>query len=179
MNIFFLHLLPEICAQMHLDKHVIKMILETAQLLSSAHHMTKSEGTTYVPKYKLTHQKHPSSIWTRHSVANYTWLAQLGLELCKEYTYRYGKVHKSQVEIELLSINVPKLPLLPFTPPIQAMPDMYKSVDWSLDVRSVDDTIEAYRAYYFFEKHNILSWKGKCNGRQVPEWIIDMRIMFE
>ncbi len=173
MNIFFLHLLPEICAQMHLDKHVIKMILETAQLLSSAHHMTNC--SVYTPRYKLTHQKHPSSIWTRQSIENYKWLSQLGIELCKEYTYRYGKVHKSQVEIELLTVNIPELPVLPFSPPLEAMPDMYKS---SSTERSIDGTIQAYRAYYFFEKHKILSWKGKCNCREVPEWITEMRLMF-
>ena len=177
MNIFFLHLLPEICAQMHLDKHVIKMILETAQLLSSAHHMTKC--SVYTPRYKLTHQKHPSSIWVRQSVENYKWLAQLGLELCKEYTYRYNKIHKSQVEIEMLAQNIPDLPNLPFTPPLQAMPDMYKSPDCARADRSIENTIEAYRAYYFFGKERILSWKGKYNGREVPDWIIEMRLMFE
>ena len=177
MNIFFLHLLPEICAQMHLDKHVIKMILETAQLLSSAHHMTNC--SVYTPRYKLTHQKHPSSIWTRQSVENYKWLAQLGLELCKEYTYRYKKIHKSQVEIEMLAQNIPDLPDLPFTPPLQAMPDMYKSPDCARADRSIENTIEAYRAYYFFGKERILSWKGKFNGREVPVWITEMRLMFE
>jgi hypothetical protein len=177
MNIFFLHLLPEICAQMHLNKHVIKMILETAQLLSSAHHMTNC--SVYTPKYKLTHQKHPSSIWARQSVENYKWLSRLGLELCKEYTYRYGKIHKSQAELELLAEHIPDLPLLPFTPPLQAMPDMYKSSDCKKDERSVDNTIESYRAYYFFAKTNILSWKGKCNGREIPDWITEMKLMFE
>jgi len=177
MNIFFLHMLPEICAKMHLDKHVIKMILETAQLLSSAHYMTNC--SVYTPKYKLTHSKHPSSIWTRESVENYKWLSQLGLELCKEYTYRYGKIHKCQSELELLSSNIPDLPLIPFTPPRQAMPDIYKSPDFNLSERSIENTIEAYRAYYFFEKSEILSWKGKCKGRETPEWITEMKTLFE
>jgi hypothetical protein len=177
MNIFFLHLLPEICAQMHLDKHVIKMILETAQLLSSAHYMTNC--SVYTPKYKLTHQKHPSSIWTRESVENYRWLSRLGLELCKEYTYRYGKVHKCQSELELLALNIPELPIFPFSPPLQAMPDMYKSGDCKEKERTIDNTIESYRAYYFFAKTKILSWKGKYNGREIPEWIIEMKLMFE
>ena len=177
MNIFFLHLDPKTCAHMHLDKHVIKMILETAQLLSSAHHMTKC--SVYTPRYKLTHQKHPSSIWTRQSVENYRWLAQLGLELCREYTYRYNKVHKSQVEIELLAQNIPDLPNLPFSPPLQAMPDMYKSPDCTQDQRSIENTIEAYRAYYFFGKEKILSWRGKFQGREIPDWITEMRLMFE
>jgi hypothetical protein len=162
---------------MHLDKHVIKMILETAQLLSSAHYMTNC--SVYTPKYKLTHQKHPSSIWTHESVENYRWLSRLGLELCKEYTYRYVKVHKCQSELELLSLNIPELPIFPFSPPLQAMPDMYKSGDCKEKERSIDNTIESYRAYYFFAKTKILSWKGKYNGREIPEWIIEMKLMFE
>jgi hypothetical protein len=177
MNIFFLHLIPEICAQMHLDKHVIKMILETAQLLSSAHHMTNC--SVYTPKYKLTHPKHPSSIWTRESVENYNWLAQLGIELCREYTYRYEKVHKSQIELELLLINIPNLPSLPFTPPRQAMPEIYKSQDCDQTNRIIENTIQSYRAYYFFGKFKILSWKGKYNGREIPPWITEIKILFQ
>jgi hypothetical protein len=103
----------------------------------------------------------------------------LGIELCKEYTYRYKKIHKSQVEIEMLAQNIPDLPDLPFTPPLQAMPDMYKSPDCARADRSIENTIEAYRAYYFFGKERILSWKGKFNGREVPVWITEMRLMFE
>jgi len=167
MNIFFLHLIPAICAKMHVDKHVIKMILETTQLLCSAHHMT--EGNKYVPCYKLTHKNHPSAIWTRASKANYIWLCELGVELCKEYTYRYGKIHKCQEYIYDLQKNIPDLPDLEFTQPTQAMPDMYKG----------DDSIEAYRTYYFFDKTRMLSWKGKIASREEPEWITELRDMFE
>lgn len=166
MNIFFLHLLPQICAEMHIDKHVIKMILETTQLLCSAHHMTNSE---YTPCYKLTHKNHPCAIWTRESKDNYIWLCRLGEELCKEYTYRYQKNHKCQSYIEDLAKNVPKLPELGFTKPAQAMPKMYKD----------DDVIDAYRTYYFFGKMSIHSWKGKVAGRPPPEWIIEMHNLFQ
>jgi len=165
MNIFFLHILPQICAQMHIDKHVIKMILETTQLLCSAHHIA---GSDYIPCYKLTHKNHPSSIWTRASKANYKWLCSLGQELCKEYTYRYGKIHKCQPYIEDLALHVPDLPDLEFTPPTQAMPSMYKD----------DDAINAYRTYYFFGKMNIHSWKGKIAGRPTPDWILEMHKLF-
>jgi hypothetical protein len=170
MNIFFLHLLPQICAEMHIDKHVIKMILETTQLLCSAHHMSiPTENTpSYTPCYKLTHKNHPSSIWTRESKENYKWLCELGKELCKEYTYRYGKVHKCQPYIEDLAQHVPNLPDLEFTQPRQAMPQMYKD----------NDSIEAYRHYYFFGKMNIHSWKGKIAGRPTPEWIVEMHNLF-
>ena len=165
MNIFFLHILPQICAQMHIDKHVIKMILETTQLLCSAHHIA---GSDYIPCYKLTHKNHPSSIWTRASKANYKWLCSLGQELCKEYTYRYGKIHKCQPYIEDLALHVPDLPDLEFTPPTQAMPSMYKD----------NDAINAYRTYYFFGKMNIHSWKGKIAGRPTPDWILEMHELF-
>lgn len=150
-----------ICAQMHVDKHVIKLILESAQMLCSAHHITES---SYKPPYKLAHKNHPCSIWVRTSVDNYQWLCELGMELCKEYTYRYGKIHKSQQYIEELSLNIPQIPDIGFTNPAQAMPIEYKD----------DDPVEAYRAYYFFGKHDLLSWKGKIAGRSPPDWIIEL-----
>ena len=169
MNIFFLHILPQICAEMHIDKHVVKMILETTQLLCSAHYMANENNTPiYTPCYKLTHKNHPSSIWTRESKENYKWLCELGKELCKEYTYRYGKIHKCQAYIEDLAQHVPNLPDLEFTQPRQAMPNMYKD----------DDSIEAYRQYYFFGKIKIHSWKGKISGRPTPEWIVEMHNLF-
>ena len=150
---------------MHLDKHVIKMILETAQLLCSAHHMSDS---TYEPCYKLTHKNHPSAKWTRESKGNYEWLCKLGIELCKEYTYRYGKTHKCEPYIADLAKNLPPLPDLGFTPPAQAMPDMYKD----------DDPVDAYRTYYFFDKMYIHSWQGKVNSRPTPKWVQEMHSLF-
>lgn len=166
MNIFLLHLNPVICAMMHLDKHVVKMILETCQLLCSAHWVTNS---TYIPCYKLTHKNHPSAIWTRESKGNYEWLCSLGLELCKEYTYRYGKVHKCEPYLIDLSKNIPDLPDLGFTTFRLAMPNTYKD----------SDPVEAYRQYYFFDKIHIHSWKGKINSREQPQWITDMHALFE
>ena len=84
MNIFFLDEDPTMSAQYHVDKHVVKMILETAQLLCGVHHATAPDNT-YVP-YKLSHKNHPCSIWARTSLSNYLYLCELGLELCKEYT---------------------------------------------------------------------------------------------
>jgi hypothetical protein len=160
MNIFFLHWNPEICAQMHLDKHVIKMILETCQLLCSAVHISGA----YTPCYKLTHKNHPCAIWTRESIDNYMWLCELGLELCKEYTFRYGKTHKCYPYIVELKSNPPPLPNIGFTTPATAMPDIYKKYD----------PITAYRYYYIFDKTDILSWKGKIAGRPVPDWVQEL-----
>ena len=101
MNIFFLHILPQICAEMHIDKHVVKMILETTQLLCSAHYMANENNTPiYTPCYKLTHKNHPSSIWTRESKENYKWLCELGKELCKDINTHI--VSRADVHCEVL-----------------------------------------------------------------------------
>jgi hypothetical protein len=135
------------------------MILETAQLLCSAHHIT-DQVTDQVP-YKLSHKNHPCSIWVRASLSNYLYLCELGLELCKEYTYRYGKIHKCEKEY---------LQTLCDVKPRQAMPEIYK-----INSESIDDAIEAYRNYYFFEKNHMFAWKN----RDVPEWIKKIQNLFE
>ena len=152
MNIFYLHRLASVCAKYHCDKHVIKMILETAQLLCSAVWVYGNEAP-----YRLTHKNHPSAIWARANKQNWLWLKDLGLELCKEYKYRYGehKEHKSQKIIE--ELQCPDLPDEDFTQPTQAMPDEYKD----------DDSVVAYRCYYIFEKAHLLTWKR----RKTPKWI--------
>jgi len=154
MNIFFLDEDPTMSAQYHVDKHVVKMILETAQLLCGVHHATAPDNT-YVP-YKLSHKNHPCSIWARTSLSNYLYLCELGLELCKEYTYRYGKRHKSQDVIEWCLINKPNVPDVEFTEPAKAMPDEYK----------VGDVVQSYRNYYMGAKSGFATWKN----RQKPFW---------
>ena len=153
MNIFLLDTDTKKCAQYHCDKHVVKMILETAQLLCGVHHMTNQ--ITEAP-YKLSHRNHPCSIWARESLSNYLYLCELGLELCKEYTYRYGKRHKSQDVIEWCLINKPNIADKEFTEPARAMPDEYKS----------NCVVESYRSYYMGEKSKIAVWKN----RETPEW---------
>lgn len=165
-----------VCAQMHVDKHCVKMILEYAQLLSTTHRIldgtlsvgvskTGRKQTRYVLSdirdgllYSATHANHPSAKWVRHSDSNYRWLYQLFRELCAEYTYRYGKTHLTDTKLGKLLKNPPKnIPIGEFTPPWRAMPDDYK----------VDDTMESYRNYYRGAKSNMFSWKG----RQTPDWI--------
>jgi hypothetical protein len=154
MNIFLLDTDTRKCAQYHCDKHVVKMILETAQLLCGVHHMT-DQVTDQVP-YKLSHKNHPCAIWSRESLSNYLYLCDLGLELCKEYTYRYGKRHKSQDVIEWCVTNKPNICDKEFTEPARAMPNEYK----------VDSVVESYRNYYIGEKSKIAVWKN----REIPEW---------
>ena len=149
------------CAEYHCDKHVVKMVLETAQLLCSAHHVIDQVTNKYRPSndqvpYKLAHKNHPCSIWVRESLTNYLYLCELGLELCKEYTYRYEKRHKSQEVIEWCVTNKVKICDKGFTEPPKAMPDEYK----------VKDVVESYRNYYMVEKRSFSTWK---NGN-IPSW---------
>ena len=154
MNIFMLDNDPATAARYHCDKHVVKMILETAQLLCGAHHTTH-QATHQVP-YKLSHKNHPCSIWVRESLSNYLYLCDLGLELCKEYTYRYGKRHKSQDVIEWCITNKLNIIDKGFTEPPKAMPDEYKVVD----------VVESYRNYYRGAKSGFAVWKN----RETPNW---------
>lgn len=152
MNIFILDENPMKCAQYHCDKHVVKMILETAQLLCGSHWVSNSSAP-----YKLSHKNHPCSIWTRECIENYVWLCDLGIKLCEEYTYRYNKTHKSQQIIEWCMINLPNLEengnITPFA---LAMPDEFK----------VKCPVESYRNYYKGAKSSLASWKR----RNKPEW---------
>lgn len=160
MNIFFLSWNPRQAAEFHCDKHVVKMIIETAQLLYSAHWMTDS---SLLPNaYKLAHKNHPSAIWARESLTNYLWLASLGWWLCKEYQFRYGatKTHKTEQHIVWLLNNHPKIPLIGMTPVRLAMPIEYKTFN----------PIKAYRTFYIESK---LKARGivKYTRREPPEFI--------
>jgi len=157
MNIFFLDFDVKKCAEYHCDKHVVKMILETAQLLCSAHHVTG--GTA---PYKLSHKNHPCSIWVRASLSNYLYLCELGLALGEEYTYRYGKKHKSIEVIEWCLQNRPNIHDVDFTTPPMAMGDEYKIGN---------DVIESYRNYYRGAKSGIVSWKN----RETPDWFLQKK----
>lgn len=179
MNIFYLHEDPKTCAEMHVDKHVVKMILEYSQLLSTAHRLL--DGKPYLGKtangrnikrwlleepresllYKASHINHPSAVWTRKNQQNYIWLTELLVELCKEYTHRYGKVHSSERSglVQFLYDNEPKnLPIGPFTEPTPAMPDEYKVSN---------DSLTSYHNYYNGAKQRMFSWKN----RSVPTFI--------
>ena len=180
MNIFFLNPDPKICAQEHISKHVVKMIIEYAQLLSTAHRFldgtqsislskTGRKQTRYVLPderesilYSATHLNHPSAIWVRKSDQNYMWLAELLERLCGEYTYRYGKIHKTERDglMQFLKNNFPKnIPWDKFTEPTPAMPEQYKILG---------DSITSYKNYYLGEKSHMFVWKN----RQIPAFIV-------
>jgi hypothetical protein len=154
MNIFILDRNTIKCAESHNNKHVVKMIVEYSQLLCSAHWVSGSEAP-----YKLSHKNHPCSIWTRTCLENYVYLCDLAHDLAKEYTYRYGKRHKSQDIIEWCMINLPNLPEKgDITPFALAMPDECK----------IGDGVESYRNYYITHKRHIAEWKR----RDVPNWYL-------
>lgn len=167
MNIFILDLDPKICAQYHCDKHVVKMIVETAQLLSTTHYIdspqTYNEDWMYKP---ISNPNHPCRKWVGKSIENYRWLIELGLHLCDEYTKRYKKVHKTQGLIELLSHTTIKLPEICLTPFALAMDDKYKIMAGNNNLLVVD----SYRNYYLeskFIEGNILKYKYT----QIPNWL--------
>ena len=157
MNIFYLSNCPQEAAESHNDKHCVKMILEYAQLLSTAHRVLDGDD---VPKdlYKIAHKNHPSTIWTRSSKQHYDWLFKLFNQLAAEYTQRYGKVHKSWNTLNTLLRNAPKnIKDNGWKPPPQCMPDSCKK----------PDTIDAYRNYYMKEKRTFSTWKKPSN---TPSW---------
>lgn len=159
MNIFYLHMNVKQCVKWYVDRHVVKMIIETAQLLCSAIWLSGKEAP-----YKLTHKNHPCAIWTRANRENWCWLKQLGLALCEEYFYRYNKIHKTESIIK--NLECPNLKNESFKEPPQAMPNEYKIEN---------DSIQAYRLLYTIGKKHLHAWKK----REIPEFIKEINENFE
>lgn len=152
MNIFAVNKDPKIAAEELCDKHVVKMILESAQMLCAVY----DKGTA---PYKRAFYNHPCTIWARESQENYKWLLDHATAMCEEYTKRYGKIHKSQAIILWCFMHYKSLLSLPrigLTPFAQAMPEEYKN----------DCAVTAYRAYYNGEKAYFAKW-SKTNR---PAW---------
>jgi hypothetical protein len=150
MNIFALDKDPLIAAQMMCDKHVVKMILEGCQMLSTVHSLDTVQDNK-ITLYKPCFHNHPCTIWARASKSNYYWLANHTFELTNEYSSRYyGKIHKSTDMAYWFTQNAPSnLPNTICTDFAQAMPEQYKNVDG----------VAAYRAYYLGEKAKFAKWK--------------------
>jgi len=176
VNIFYLHHEPKLCAEMHCDKHVVKMIIEYAQLMSTAHRVL--DGEEYFdktangrkirrwrmedPKYesglmKASHVHHPSNVWVRASKANYVWLNQMWNHLLLEYTHRYGKRHACADRMEVLYAWPENIPNLPFTEPTPAMPD---------DCKIAGSPLASYHKYYIEKKVRFAKW----TKRDMPIW---------
>lgn len=169
MNIFVLHTDVDICARYHADKHVTKMIVESAQLLSTAHRVneglpymgTSTTGKRKVQRWALpdireehlmdaTHVNHPCAMWARYSNETYLWLFRLWVALMQEYTHRYGKIHSCARLIPLL-MNPPTMAHTGWINQPLAMPDECK--------RSTP--VESYREYYRQYKLPFATWKKR------------------
>ena len=184
MNIFALDNNPKIAAQYHNSKHCVKLILEHHQLLCTAHRVLdgiETEGKSKSGRkkkewifsnkelndkfYSATHCNHPSAIWCRTTDSNYRWLHELTIELCKEYTYRYGKIHKCEQIglLDLLKTPPKNIPMGEFT---QVTPAMDK------EYIIPGDSVASYRNYYIKAKQHLADWSGKVNSRPIPDWFI-------
>lgn len=149
MNIFWLDSDLKKCAEYHCDKHVVKMLVEYTQLLSAS-----SRLSGVAQGYKLSHAKHPDTLWLLESLDNWKVLMLLTYHLHEEFKYRYGKEHSSyRIARDLVLPNIPSKGV---TVPPQCMPNQYKC----------DNFIIAYRNYYIGEKARFAYWKG----REIPNW---------
>ena len=158
MNIFYLDEDPEVAAIVQYNKHVVKMILESAQMLCTAHHCYGDREQKENVPYKQAHLNHPSTIWARKSRATYMWLYEHMLALGHEYTNRYGKEHLSIIKCkEPLRLAPINMPTYEFEQPPQCMPDEYKD----------PCSIQAYWNYYIGEKH-VVATKDEMIYEQKP-----------
>ena len=171
MNIFYLDNDPVKSAELHCDKHVVKMIIEYAQLMSTAHRVL--DGEMYVDKtannrrikrwcladkhmeevvYKASHINHPSNIWIRSSDSHYQFVYDMFVALCNEYTHRYGRVHLTEEKLKDILQQLPNnITSADFVDPPQAMPD---------DVKT-SNTVDAYQNYYRVYKKNFAKWTDR------------------
>lgn len=155
MNIFVLDVCPIKAAQMLGNKHVVKMILETGQMLST---IQRRYGSTADGLYKATHANHPCTVWARESASNYRWLVAHFKALSDEYTFRYGKIHATWTKLKDLVLDIPDgMCDIGLTPFAQAMPDEFRQ----------SDAVQAYRAYYRSNKAAIAVW----TKRDKPDWM--------
>ena len=177
MNIFYLDKDPELCAKYHCDKHVVKMILEYAQLLSTAHRIidgfegygSSKSGNRQVRIwtlhdssddiiYKAAYVNHPSNVWVRQSGHHYNYLWTLWHYLCLEYSNRYNnKKHSTYEKLKSYLSQIPQyIPDEGFKEPPLCMPDEYKD----------DDTVIAYRNFYNGSKSKFAKWQYSIT----PHW---------
>lgn len=183
MNIFFLDEDPKICAEMHCDKHVVKMVIEYAQLLSTAHRLI--DGMQYEDRtargarikrwrhpdtvfentlYKASHIGHPSQKWCMENTANYKWLAELWIHLCHEYTHRYGRKHLTQEKLDGILQQLPKN----LTPGVWYQPPPAMSAYPQCIVEG--NSLQSYHNYYIVDKARFAKW----TDRDIPSWYTDL-----
>lgn len=152
MNIFVLDTDTMNCALYHSDRHVVKMVLESAQMLCTVLHQNGIAAP-----YRPTHAHHPCTLWTGASLSNWIWLRNLALALNDEYRFRYGRERDHASAVIAGALPVPPIRDLGLTEFAQAMPEEY---------RVPGDAVTAYRRFYIKEKSGFASW----TGRPVPSW---------
>ena len=175
---------PRICAQYHCDKHSTKMVVEYAQLLSTAHRILDGTHSVIISSsnrkkqvwtlpdsrdailYSCTHANHPSAIWVRENITNYEWLYQMWVCLMDEYTHRYGKIHATARLKDALCAEPDNIPGGKFFPPTPAMPAECKVLANVPVAGRKYDVLKSYRKYYIQEKASFAKWKN----RNTPEW---------
>jgi len=160
MQIFILHKDVNINAQFYVDKHVVKILTELCQIISTVYR--KNVPDSWIPDFifKSTHEKHPCVLWCGKNISNFCYCIELAEALYNEYQYRYNKPEKhtrAKQIINYFKMVIPSLPCEPISPFAQAIPEQYKS----------DDAIESYREYYRKEKRHLFKW----TKRPIPEWI--------
>jgi len=180
MNIFILDNDPVLAAQQQCDKHVVKMIVESGQMLSTAHRMLdgvverrpSKSGKTTVNYYKLNderediiykavHFNHPCSVWTRESEGNYNWHYKHFIALCQEYTYRYNKVHSTEIKLA----KILKKP--PYNIPIQGMTEFRLAMQSNPECIALKNPVKAYRSFYKTKQERFnMDW----TKRSIPGW---------
>ena len=170
MNVFALHSNPKMAAVYHCDKHVVKMILESAQILSTVHQISPGEHSEKIASnlYRQTHQRHPCVLWALQSQGNYDWLVQLSFALNAEFRYRYGKTvdHASVRVLNAVKSTYPSFgevnpALRPFALTMPAEARLRGDGN-----HSIQEAVDSYRNYYRLEKRAIAQW----TGRPKPHW---------
>lgn len=180
MNIFVLDSDPVAAAQLQCDKHVVKMIVESGQMLSTAHRMldgnielrqsksgkrtvkywSMDNPTLENTLYKAVHMGHPCTVWTMESAENYQWHYAHFVALCEEYKYRYGKTHATETKLinvlDKLPKNIPSVKQTPFKLAMGSNPECM-----------FEDVVKSYRAFYQTKQDR---FKMAWTGRSVPEW---------
>jgi hypothetical protein len=162
MNIFGIDTDTTSCATYHTDRHIVKMPLETAQMVSFVYYhkdLWDGEVPNLLMNFSAGHDKHPCSLWLRENLVNFLWTCEFGIKLIEEYRFRYDsqKHERCKMIFEWSLDNLPNLPVAEFTPFAKAMPEEYK----------VDCSIESYRNYYKLGKSELHQW----TKRNKPEWI--------
>ncbi len=166
MNIFILDANPQVSVKYYVDKHIVKMPTETAQMISFIYHDINywdNEIPNFIMKFSKTHYKHPCSIWIRESLSNFLYTCELGIEIFKEYQYRYNQPDKHQRALQVFEFgisNPPKLEDKGLTQFALAMDEVFINKDLP---------IESYRNYYRIGKLHLHKWKK----RPTPSWIIE------